>query len=136
MIKKILMSCIMTMMVSGVYADDKVAGLVVTTNNGTQDIALSNIENIKFEETQMIINLKGGTQTAISFDDVMVMTFAEVAAPTSLQKIFGTKSSKLTISDLQGRTVWSGKSGEKMPKIQGIYVVSDGKKSQKVIVKE
>lgn len=136
MSKKILMSCIMTMMLSSAYADDKVAGLVVSTNDKNEEIALSNIVSIKFDETQMIINLKSGTQTAIPFDDVKVMSFAEVSAPTSLKQILDIKRGKITVSDIQGRTVWSGKIGDSMPKLNGLYVISDGKKSQKVIINE
>lgn len=134
--KKILMSCFMTMLLSSAYADDKVAGLIVSTNGSNEEIALSNIANIKFDESQMTVNLKDGSNIAIPFDEVKTMTFAEISAPTSLKQVLGMKRGKITVADIQGRTVWRGKVGDSMPKLKGLYVISDGKKSQKVIINE
>lgn len=126
----------MTMLLSSAYADDKVAGLIVSTNGNNEEIALSNIANIKFDESQMTVNLKDGSNIAIPFDEVKTMTFAEISAPTSLKQVLGMKRGKITVADIQGRTVWSGKVGDNMPKLKGLYVISDGKKSQKVIINE
>lgn len=134
--KILLVSCFMALLCSGVRADDKVAGLIVSTGSGTQDIALSSISSIKFDETQMVVSFKNGNTTSIAFDDVQTMTFGEVSSATAVRQILGMKHGKMTISDLQGRTVWSGKSGDKMPKMKGVYVISDGKKSQVVTIKE
>ncbi len=131
--KKIVLCVGMMLFTAMAFADDE-KGLVIDTNAGKQEIALSNIQSIKYQNETMVINLRNGEKTTIALDDVKIITFGMVS-PTTIREIVGSNAKNVTITDIQGRSVWKGKMGDEMPSLRGLYVVESGNVKQKVLIK-
>lgn len=114
-------------------ADNQDPVLVVnTTAQESKEIVLSNISKITYSDDSMIITLRNGGTETILLDDITTMTFSNVVS--SITKMGFDTDNTVTITDLGGNNVWSGNIKD-MPRISGVYVVKQGEKVNKVLIK-
>lgn len=78
--------------------------------------------------------MKDGTKLVFALDDIVVMEVGQTSA--AISNIFTDASETYVITDLQGDIVSKG-NVEKfvLPAQRGVYIVSVGDKSKKIIVK-
>lgn len=134
--KKLLLTALAITAFSYCFADD-VPALKINKSNGESNIALSELLSIKYTESDMIVNMKDGTKQSIPLDDIIVMELGKI--PTSINSIIGDMSNGETysITDIEGKKISNGnvKEGISLPNQKGIYVITVGEKSKKVLVK-
>lgn len=130
---KKLLSTALAVMVAGSCLADDVPALKISKSDGESAVVLSELLSIKFTESDMVVNMKDGTQQTIALDDIIVMELGQ--APTAISSLFS-GAEAYVITDLQGKVVSKG-NGDKfiMPTQKGIYVITVGDKSKKVLVK-
>lgn len=116
-------------------AQDKVKGLIIQTTTESTEVALSNIQSIRYNDTDMLFALRDGSEVSIPVSDISVITFGQVSLPTLITELLGTDSGKVTITDIQGRMVWQGNISNCPTLLRGLYVIGNGKTSRKVILK-
>ncbi len=134
MIKK-LSSTALAIMVAGSCLADDVPALKISKSDGESTVVLSELMSIRFTETDMVVNMKDLTKLVFPLDDIIVMELGQ--APTAISTVFpGNTAATYVITDLQGNVLSKG-NGEKfaMPAQKGIYVITVGDKSKKVLVK-
>ncbi len=132
---KKLLSTALSIMVAGSCLADDVPALKISKSDGESAVVLSELLNIKFTETDMVVNMKDGTNQTFALDDIVVMEIGQ--APTAISTVFpGNTAAAYVITDLQGKVMSKG-DGEMlvMPAQKGIYVITVGDKSKKVLVK-
>lgn len=114
-------------------ADNQDPVLVVnTTAQESKEIVLSNISKITYSDDSMIITLRNGGTETILLDDITTMTFSNVVS--SITKMGFDTDNTVTVTDLGGNNVWNGNIKD-MPRISGVYVVKQGEKVNKVLIK-
>lgn len=121
------------------FADDGAPGITVNKSDGSSiSIVISELKSIKFGEGTMIVNMKDDSQQNISIGDIKNITFEDIATAINTLTKGNAADSAVCITDLSGRTVYSGKAAGcpvqgQLP--SGIYVITANGKSCKVMIK-
>lgn len=133
MIKK-LSSTALAIAIAGNCLADDVPTLKVSKCDGESTVVLSELLSIKYVDSDMVVNMKDGTKLVFALDDIVVMEVGQTSA--AISNIFTDASETYVITDLQGDIVSKG-NVEKfvLPAQRGVYIVSVGDKSKKIIVK-
>lgn len=133
MIKKLSLVALASVITVNCLADD-VSVLKISKSAGESAVVLSELQSIKFTDSDMVINMKDGTKQFIAFNDIIVMELGQT--PTSISSIFPDTDEAYMITDLRGNILSKGKD-EKfvLPMKRGIYILSVGEKSKKILVK-
>lgn len=133
MIKK-LSSTALAIAIAGNCLADDVPALKVSKCDGESTVVLSELLSIKYVDSDMVVNMKDGTKLVFALDDIVVMEVGQTSA--AISNIFTDASETYVITDLQGDIVSKG-NVEKfvLPAQRGVYIVSVGDKSKKIIVK-
>ena len=131
---KNLYSTALAIMMAGSCLANDVPMLTIQKTNGESNVVLSELLSIKYTDSDMVINMKNGTQLLFAFDDVLTMVTG--LKPTAINSIFSNASQTYLITDLQGKVVLKGKSDKfTLPTQKGAYIISVGNKSKVIIVK-
>lgn len=134
---KKLLSIAIAMTLSGQCFADDVPTLKISKASGSDNIALAELLSIKYSESNMIVNMKDGTTQTIALDDIVIMEITD--APTAINSIFPNSNSNAsyTLTDISGKVIAKGevKNGIELPKQKGIYVITVGEKTKKILVK-
>lgn len=137
---KKFLSTALAIMVAGSCLADDVPALKISKSDGESAVVLSELLNIKFTESDMVVNMKDGTQQTFALDDIIVMEVGQ--APTAISSIFSGNDNDVvyTVTDINGKLIATGNLNSSpftlhssLPK--GIYVITVGDKSKKVLVK-
>lgn len=118
---------------------DEVPALNITQGEGESQVELSTILSIKYTETDMVINLKDGSQHTFALDEITVMQLGQMTV-TALRELVTTMGEgTYVLSDLGGKVVSKGNArvGESvtLPTKKGVYVLKVGDKTKKILVK-
>ena len=132
--KKKRYSLVLAILVAGSCLADEVPSLKINKSDGESAVLLSELLSIKYADSDMVVNMKDGSQMVFPLDDIIVMQLGQ--APTAINSIFSDKAETYVITDLQGNVVSSGK-GERftLPSQKGVYIISSGDKSRKILVR-
>lgn len=118
---------------------DEVPSLKIKTGATEANIELSGIRNIKFSESNMVVNLKDGTEKSFSLDDITIMEFGSTTSAIKEILAEGSEDSIFSIADINGKTIIKGKNkdfqGLNMSLQRGIYIITSGKTTKKILVK-
>lgn len=132
MIKKLSSTALALVMAGSCFADD-VPALKISKSGGESAVALSELLSIKYTDSDMVVNMKDGTKQVFALDDIIVMELGQT--PTAISSIFSDygKDAVYTITDVNGKIIAKGSLDSSLPK--GIYIISVGDKSKKLLVK-
>lgn len=117
-------------------ADDTVSGLVVTKTNGERvEVAIAHLRSIKFGSDTMVLYRQSAQPISVPLSEVQSLTFGDII--TAIRTVFGLETEgTLTITDLAGRVVYRGSATSDLPRsLRGTYILSQGGRSQKVVIK-
>ena len=129
-----LYSTTLALLVAGSCLADNVPALKINKSDGESAVVLSELLSIKYTESDMVVNMKDGTKMVFAIDDVIVME--QGLSPTDINTLFSNTAETYVITDLQGKVVSKGKNGNcAWPTKTGVYILSVGEKSKKLIVK-
>lgn len=130
---KKLLSTALAVMVAGSSLADDVPALKISKSDGESAVVLSELLSIKYTESDMVVNMKDGTKQVFALDDIIVMELGQ--APAAISSILS-GAEAYVITDLQGKVVSKGNTETfALPAQKGIYVITVGDKSKKVLVK-
>ena len=104
--KKLYFTTLAILVAVSCLADD-VPALKVGTNDGEAAVVLSELLSIKYADSDMLVNMKDGSQMVFPLDDIIVMQLGQ--ATTAINSIFSDKAETYVITDLQGNVVSRGK---------------------------
>lgn len=129
-----LYSTTLALLVAGSCLADDVPALKINKSDGESAVVLSDLLSIKYTESDMVVNMKDGTRMVFALDDIIVIETAQV--PTAINSIFSDKAETYVITDLRGNVLSKGR-GERvaLPSPKGVYIISVGDKSRKILVK-
>lgn len=129
-----LYSTTLALLVAGSCLADDVPALKINKSDGESAVVLSELQSIKYTESDMVVNMKDGTRMVFALDDIIVMETGQV--PTAINSIFSDKAETYVITDLRGNVLSKGR-GERvaLPSPKGVYIISVGDKSRKILVK-
>ena len=129
-----LYSTTLALLVAGSCLADDVPALKINKSDGESAVVLSELLSIKYTESDMVVNMKDGTRMVFALDDIIVMETGQV--PTAINSIFSDKAETYVITDLRGNVLSKGR-GERvaLPSPKGVYIISVGDKSRKILVK-
>ena len=132
--KKKLYSLVLAILVAGSCLADEVPSLKINKSDGESAVLLSELLSIKYADSDMVVNMKDGSQMVFPLDDIIVMQLGQ--APTAINSIFSDKAETYVITDLKGNVVSRDK-GERftLPSQKGVYIISSGDKSRKILVR-
>ena len=132
--KKKLYSLVLAILVAESCLADEVPALKINKSDCESAVVLSELLSIKYADSDMVVNMKDGSQMVFPLDDIIVMQLGQ--ATTAINSIFSDKAETYVITDLQGNVVSRGK-GERftLPSQKGVYIISVGDKSRKILVK-
>lgn len=131
---KKLYSTAMTICVAGSCLANDVPTLTIHKSDGERAVVLTELQSIKYADSDMVVNLKDGTQLVFALDDIIVMELGQ--APTAIHSLFSHPAETYVITDLRGHVVSSGKEKSiTWPTQQGVYIISVGDQSKKLFVK-
>ena len=132
--KKRLYSLVLAILVAGSCLADEVPALKINKSDGESAVVLSELLSIKYTESDMVVNMKDGTRMVFALDDIIVMETGQV--PTAINSIFSDTAETYVITDLRGNVLSKGR-GERvaLPSPKGVYIISVGDKSRKILVK-
>lgn len=133
MIKKLFSTALAIVIAGNCLADD-IPVLKISKSDGESAVTLSELQSIKYTDSDMIVNMKDGTKLAFTLDDIIVMELGQTSA--AISSIFVDRTEAYVITNLQGNIVSKG-NGEKLalPAQKGIYIISTGDKSKKILVR-
>ena len=132
--KKKLYSLVLAILVAGSCLADEVPALKINKSDGESAVVLSELQSIKFADTDMVVNMKDGTKLVVALDDIIVMELGQT--PTAIHSLMSHPAPTYVITDLQGHLVSKGKAESiTWPTQQGVYILSVGDKSKKLFVK-
>lgn len=136
--KKKLFSTALAIMMAGNCLADDVPALKITKTDGESTVVLAEMLSIKYTDTDMVVNMKDGTKHVFALDDIIIMELGQM--PTDIRSIFADSDSDAvyTLTDINGKVIARGNSSlltshSSLPK--GIYVITVGDKSMKILVK-
>lgn len=134
-----LFSTTLAIMMAGSCLADDVPALKISKSDGESAVVLSELLSIKFTETDMVVNMKDGTQHTFALDDIIIMELGQTSQ-TAISSIFTDSdiNSVYTLTDINGKIVARGNSSfftlhSSLPK--GIYIITAGDKSKKILIK-
>lgn len=129
-----LYSTTLALLVAGSCLADDVPALKINKSDSESAVVLSDLLSIKYTESDMVVNMKDGTRMVFALDDIIVMETGQV--PTAINSIFSDKAETYVITDLRGNVLSKGR-GERvaLPSPKGVYIISVGDKSRKILVK-
>ena len=132
--KKKLYSLVLAILVAGSCLADEVPALKINKSDGESAVVLSELLSIKYTESDMVVNMKDGTRMVFALDDIIVMETGQM--PTAINSIFSDTAETYVITDLRGNVLSKGR-GERvaLPSPKGVYIISVGDKSRKILVK-
>lgn len=139
--KKLLFTALAIMMAGNCLADD-VPALKISKSGGESAVVLSELLSLKFSDSDMVINMKDGTKQTIALDDITIMELGQTTISSAIRNIFNDKGNDAvyTVTDINGKLVATGKLNSSLFTLQsslpkGIYIITMGDKSKKIIVK-
>lgn len=134
-----LFSTALAIMMAGNCLADDVPALNISKSDGESAVVLSELLSIKFTESEMVVNMKDGTQQTFALDDIIIMELGQTTL-TSISSLFDDCdiNSVFTLTDINGKFIARGNSSlfslhPSLPK--GIYIITAGDKSKKILVK-
>lgn len=108
--------------------------LAIHKRDGECTVVLSELLSVKYTESDMMVNMKDGTQLVFPLADILVMELGQ--QPTAVGGLFPHAAEPYVITDLQGKILSEGKGGPFVwPTQKGVYIISVGDKSKKLILK-
>lgn len=133
------LSTALAFMMAGSCLADDVPALMISKSDGESAVVLSELLSIKFTETDMVVNMKDGTKQTFALDDIIIMELGQ-ATQTAISSIFTDSdiNSVYTLTDINGKIVARGNSSLSTlhsPLPKGIYIITVGDKSKKILVK-
>lgn len=130
---------LMTMAILPITADDEVPALCISQTNGENQVELSEILSIKYTGTDMVINLKDGTRQTVPLDDIIVMELGKMVVSVRDLVKQSNGCDTYTITDINGKLIAKGKIKSNklvnMPTRRGLYILTIGNQSQKILIK-
>ena len=131
--KKLYFTTLAILVAESCLADD-VPALKINKSDGESVVVLSELLSIKYTEFDMVVNMKDGTRMVFALDDIIVMETGQM--PTAINSIFSDTAETYVITDLRGNVLSKGR-GERvaLPSPKGVYIISVGDKSRKILVK-
>lgn len=133
MIQKLNLSALAILLAGSCLADD-ISALKIRKNDGENTLALSELRSIKYTDSDMVLNMKDGSQQVFALDDIVVMELGQISM--AIKNICFDKNDAYVITDLQGKVVSKGNCAElSLPILKGIYTLSVGNKSKIIVVK-
>lgn len=134
--KKLLSTSMAIAVALSCLADD-VPALKISKSDGESAVALPELQSIKYTETDMVVNMKDGTQQVFALDDIIVIDV--VQDPTAIRSLFAESdiNAVCALTDINGKVVAKGKLADSnlLPAKKGIYILTVGDKSKKILVK-
>ena len=129
-----LYSTTLALLVAGSCLADDVPALKINKSDGESAVVLSELLSIKYTESDMVVNMKDSTRMVFALDDIIVMETGQM--PTAINSIFSDTAETYVITDLRGNVLSKGR-GERvaLPSPKGVYIISVGDKSRKILVK-
>ena len=129
-----LYSTTLALLVAGSCLADNVPALKINKSDGESAVVLSELLSIKYTESDMAVTMTDGTGMVFALDDIIVMETGQV--PTAINSIFSDTAETYVITDLRGNVLSKGR-GERvaLPSPKGVYIISVGDKSRKILVK-
>ena len=129
-----LYSTTLALLVAGSCLADDVPALKINKSDGESAVVLSELLSIKYADSDMVVNMKDGSQMVFPLDDIIVMETGQM--PTAINSIFSDTAETYVITDLRGNVLSKGR-GERvaLPSPKGVYIISVGDKSRKILVK-
>lgn len=132
-----------TLLLSGLcplcmLAADVAPGITFNMADGNSiSVVISKLQSIKFADGVILANMKDHSQQSFDIDDITSIIFEDVA--TAIKALTSDVANGIvTITDVSGRTVYSGKAAHvpSQDKLSaGIYVITANGKSCKLMVK-
>lgn len=136
MTKKLFAAAFAIAMAAQCLADD-VPTLTISKSSGDSKIVLSELLSIKYTDTDMVLHMTDGSMQNIALDDIIVMQLGQ--GPTAISSVFSdcNGNDSYTITDINGKLIAKGKVADSivLPGKKGLYIISVGEKSKKVLVK-
>ena len=127
-------STTLALLVAGSCLADDVPALKINKSDGESAVVLSELLSIKYADSDMVVNMKDGSQMVFPLDDIIVMETGQV--PTAINSIFSDTAETYVITDLRGNVLSKGRGGRvALPSPKGGYIISVGDKSRKILVK-
>lgn len=129
-----LYSTVLGILMSGTCLADDLPTLAIHKRDGECTVVLSELLSVKYTESDMMVNMKDGTQLVFPLADILVMELGQ--QPTAVGGLFPHAAEPYVITDLQGKILSEGKGGPFVwPTQKGVYIISVGDKSKKLILK-
>ena len=129
-----LYSTVLGILMSGTCLADNLPTLAIHKCDGECTVVLSELLSVKYTESDMMVNMKDGTQLVFPLADILVMELGQ--QPTAVGGLFPHAAEPYVITDLQGKILSEGKGGPFVwPTQKGVYIISVGDKSKKLILK-
>lgn len=119
-------------------ADDLTPGIVVrNADESTATIAISELRSIKFNDADMIVNMKDNSQQNFSIDGIMSITFDNIVTAITHLTEGASADGTVCITDISGRAIYRGNAANVPAQTSlpaGTYVITASGKSYKVII--
>lgn len=129
-----LYSTALGILMSGTCLADNLPTLAIHKCDGECTVVLSELLSVKYTESDMMVNMKDGTQLVFPLADILVMELGQ--QPTAVGGLLPHAAEPYVITDLQGKILSEGKGGPFVwPTQKGVYIISVGDKSKKLILK-
>ena len=129
-----LYSTALGILMSGTSLADDLPTLAIHKRDGECTVVLSELLSVKYTESDMMVNMKDGTQLVFPLADILVMELGQ--QPTAVGGLLPHAAEPYVITDLQGKILSEGKGGPFVwPTQKGVYIISVGDKSKKLILK-
>lgn len=118
---------------------DDVPSLKIGAKDANNELALSAIQSIKFSDTEMLVNLKNGTQKAFALNDITIVEFGKMTSAIKNILQEEGQDGEFTITDISGKVISKGKTTDNIngivPEKRGLFIVRSGKVTKKILVK-
>ena len=105
--KRIIYSTVLAVWAAGGCLANDVPSLTIHKSDGESTVVLSELQSIKFADTDMVVNMKDGTKLVVALDDIIVMELGQT--PTAIHSLLSHPAPTYVITDLQGHLVSKGK---------------------------
>lgn len=145
------------LLVGGTSFADDYAYLSIVETDGQSEVSISNIKNITFDDTNMIINLTDGNQQKLALSGLTKMFFSDTStgiqsvAANGKQNSFvlkdgvlhvtGAQGANISVFDVNGKAVRNVTASKAETEInlsgltKGVYIVRVGNQTKKVLNK-
>lgn len=120
-------------------AAEDVTALSVKQESADTSIEVSQIQSIKYSDSSMIVCMKDGDALSFSLDEIVVMEFSQREAVVNALLEKHMVGETYIVADIKGKIVAKGIVGADkkpaIPSVPGIYILTMGKKSKKILIK-